>query len=296
MLNCLSTLLFLLIYRTHKIGGFITGKMAKYIFFISRILRGRAGRFLSRLPFADISLLIGGEIKGEWLVEEKSSVLDYSSTRAVFSFTWKRKWDIFLPPAGLTCIMFLVLDFIYDFEIEVVDGVPQTGGLIFGIAYFLSFFVPVILILFYIPLIWTLSDGEIKRYIYDTETKEITKVENVGESIRRLFNNIFGWGALLSIATFAVETDRLLREEQGQGTAKIDFLEVFVMAIIYFIVLALLVGPSMLILTHFYIKWFHEALIKYMRVGLVNEGVKYGTVQIADRPVDIVTEVMEKDM
>ncbi|MFX1512734.1 MAG: hypothetical protein ACFFCQ_09125, partial [Promethearchaeota archaeon] len=210
----------------------------------------------------------------------KASNLDYSSTRKVFSLVWRRKQDIFLPPVGLSCITFLALDYIYNFEIKVVDGQPQTGGVILAWAFLLSFIVPIILILLYIPLVWTLSDGEIKRYIQNTETKEITKVENVGESIRRIFNNIFGWGALLSIATYAVETDRLLKEEQGQVTERVNFFEVIVMAGVYFVILALLVGPSMLLLTHFYMKWFHVALTNYMRVGLVNEGVKYGTVQI----------------
>ncbi|MFX0115684.1 MAG: hypothetical protein ACFFB3_14135 [Candidatus Hodarchaeota archaeon] len=273
----LVALIFVLLYHTTPFARTVNSFLPRYVAFISSKIRGRWGRILGFGSF-----LLDADFEGRWMIEKNSTQIDLSSTRSALSFFWKRKWELIFPPAFLAALsaaaFFELIQFFSKETIEqwrtqaVATGENQVMAavLIFG------FIVPILAILFYYPLIWGISDAEVKRYVTDPKTGEVTAVMNVGESLRKAFNALAGGGSLAAIAGWIF----FIQEQEETGFLAFLFWEFLIL-----LVLAIILLPAMVLLLFFYMNLFHGALVNYIRISLKNQGIPFGTFQF--NPIDL---------
>ncbi|MHA2231204.1 MAG: hypothetical protein ACXAB4_01765 [Candidatus Hodarchaeales archaeon] len=264
-------LVFILLYHTTPFARVVNSFLPRYVNFISSRIRGRWGRILGVG-----SSLLDANFEGYWMIEENSTQIDLSSTRSTLAFFWKRKWDLILPPAFLAAVSAaLVIELVKFFSEETIEkwkteAVLYGGNPVIALVLLFGFIVPIIAILFYYPLIWGISDAEVKRYVIDNKTGEVTLVMNVGENLKRIFNAFAGGGSIAAVASWV---------NYIQGEEEMTFLGFLVVEFLIILILALTLLPAMVLLLFFYVNLFHGALVNFIRIGLKNEGIPFGTFQ-----------------
>ncbi|MHA2503864.1 MAG: hypothetical protein ACXAE3_13475 [Candidatus Kariarchaeaceae archaeon] len=164
-----------------------------------------------------------GLLSGEYYIEEDSMMLDMSESTGFFSiFGNGRLFSILVTPLAFVSVLFRFILKSIDYQaLENTDAIDFLGRFVQSVnllnptgndevaSYiFLGLIViaPIVLS-FILPLIWVISDAELKRasWSYDEVsedfTPEISDVENVGKSILNLFKVVLGVGAISSLAT-----------------------------------------------------------------------------------------------
>lgn len=265
----LFALIFILLYHTTPFARVVNSFLPRYVNFISSRMRGRWGKILGVGSF-----LLDANFEGHWMIEENSTQIDLSSTKKTLAFFWKRKWDLILPPAFLAAVSAAVaIELVKFFSEETIEkwkteAVLSGGNQVMALVLFFGFIVPIIAILFYYPLIWGMSDAEVKRYVIDNKTGEVTLIVNVGESLKRIFNAFAGGGSIAAVASWV---------NYIGGEEEMTFLNFLVMEFLIILILALALLPAMVLLLFFYVNLFHGALVNFIRIGLKNEGIPFGT-------------------
>ncbi len=276
MIPYLIAVVFILLYHVSPVARVINTIIPRYTLYTTSLIRGKFGKIIERGTF-----FLGEEIEGQWMIEQNSNTVDLSTVKATRRFFWSRKWDLILPPAFLCALSAaMVFEFINWRFPDIIDEWKQSStpegtstigmeALMLTVVLF-GFIIPILALLFFYPLIWGMSDAEVKRYVVDS-TGEILVVNNVGESLKNIFNNIAGWGSLAAVAAWMVTYSNEWQEEE------VGFTQFLLLQIMILIILAFILLPGMILLLFFYMNLFHGALVNYLRIGLKNEGVPFGT-------------------
>jgi hypothetical protein len=267
----LTALVFVLLYHTSPFARAVNAFLPRYVNFISSKMRGRWGKILGVGSF-----LLDADFEGRWMIEKDSTQIDLSSNRATLSFFWKRRWDLLFPPAFLAAIsaaaFFELVQFFSKRLIEQwkTEAVATGGNQVMAIVLLMGFIVPIIAILFYYPLVWGMSDAEVKRYVINDATGEVVSIINVGANLKKIFNAVAGGGSLAAVAGWVFYI--------GEGE-EAGFLVFLLMEFLIILVLAMILLPAMVLLLFFYMNLFHAALVNFIRIGLKNQGIPFGTFQ-----------------
>lgn len=187
---------------TTPIRGFIfvrwvTTKLAKFL------VTNMAGTKLNAVPL----------FSGEYYVEEKAEILDMQSATSFFTiFGSGRAFSIFIIPIAIISLLLRYTIFDVNGSVSATNTVNQESILLTfrnlmaanSIIYFLAIFIFIpILIAAILPLIFVLSDAEIKRATWDAEKgeNEIHNVENLGKTLSNVIKLVIGIGSITSLAS-----------------------------------------------------------------------------------------------
>lgn len=172
-------------FRITRLGG------KKWTYNILRLLRGRLGRWVSKIPFFDFG--------GDWYIEQQSvDVIDFTAIRPSLSELFTERWyDILVFPPLLSSILFNI------FRV-VAKNTDETG-----IFLYIPLFSPIVLFLLtlYYPLVWTYDEGGVKKMVVGHQG-DIVSIKPLGTIIRDGLSVIIGFSGIISIGASAVEVTR----------------------------------------------------------------------------------------
>ncbi len=244
---------FLVLLQSTRLGG----GSVKWTYFLLRLLRGRFGRLVSKIPFFDFG--------GDWYIEEMGvNDINLSTTRSTFSELFsERFYDLLIFPPLLASILVNIFLFRIPFEDK-------------GAALITTPFVAPIVLLFlvlYYPVIWGFNEGGFKKIKLGPQG-DIVSVKPLGTVIRDGLGIIVGFSGIVSISSFGVDVVRSFAyDQQVQGNvvfAGIAFdwfglILLILMAVGLFLILlsASVVGASLIGLQ--YLQNAHISSIKYLR-------------------------------
>jgi hypothetical protein len=213
---------------------------------------------------------------GDYYFEQNSRVLDMSDSFGFFEIFRSGRWfTIFLLP--LAAISFIFTQILNQIEEE---GEPLTrttfleelsfdnqeaifaqsaGSLIFYLVILLPVLISIIL-----PLMWVLKDSELKRTTWEQdvgggERKEISSVEDLGQTLNRIFGLFLGLSTITGLSS--ITRDLVNRD----ASAADIYIIVFIMVIIG----AILVLPGTLFMAYRYFSLGdHASGVNYLRYNL----------------------------
>ncbi|MFW9993711.1 MAG: hypothetical protein ACFFD4_16815 [Candidatus Odinarchaeota archaeon] len=190
--TAMITAFFFMGLRISRMAG---GK--RFSYFLLKLLKGRFGRVLNRVPFFDFS--------GDWFIEESFvDVIDLSTIRSASTELFKDRWyDILLFPTLFASIM--VNLFLAGFTFEQKETALFITPL----------FAPVVLIIlaFYYPAVWGFDEGGIKKIELGPQG-DIISVKSLGNIIRDGLGILIGFSGIISVASFGVDVVRSFAYDQ----------------------------------------------------------------------------------
>jgi hypothetical protein len=247
-----TAFIFAILQRTRLGGG-----STKWTYLLLRLLRGRFGRVVSKIPFFDFG--------GDWYIEEGLvNDINLSTTRSTFSELFSERWyDLLVFPPLLASIIINLLLLRIPFE--------DKGAALLTT----PFVAPVVLVflVLYYPIIWSFNEGGFKKIELGPQG-DIISVKPLGNIIRDGLGIIVGFSGIVSVSSFGVDVVRSFAYDQtAQGNvvfAGIAFdwfglLLLILMAVGIFLILlsSSIVGASLIGLQ--YLQNNHVSNIKYLR-------------------------------
>lgn len=243
----------LAILQSTRLGG----GSVKWTYFLLRLLRGRFGKLVSKIPFFDFG--------GDWFIEEMGvNDINLSTTRSTFSELFsERYYDLLIFPPLLASIIINLFLLRIPFEDK-------------GAALVTTPFVAPVVLLFlvlYYPVIWGFNEGGFKKIELGSQG-DIISVKPLGNVIRDGLGIIVGFSGIVSVSSFGVDVVRsFAHDQQVQGNVVFagiafdwfGFLLLILMAVGIFLILlsASIVGASLIGLQ--YLQNNHISNIKYLR-------------------------------
>jgi hypothetical protein len=174
---------FLIITRLTKVIG---GKFWTYL--LLKSLNGKLGKLLSLIPIFDF--------QGYFYVEERFvNVINLSSVGATLKELYKQRWyDMLFFPTALAAILtiFFVQNYPGEDKIQALTLSPLLSPIV------------LILLLFYIPIIWSFDEGRFKR-MQVSDQGDIIAVRPLGKILRDGLGIVIGFSGILSLGALAVE-------------------------------------------------------------------------------------------
>lgn len=169
----------------------------RWTYFLLRLLRGKFGRIISKIPFFDFG--------GDWYIEESFvNEINLSTTRSTLSELFSERWyDLLVFPPLLASIIINLLLLRIPFE--------NKGAALFTT----PFVAPLVLVIlvFYYPVIWSFNEGGFKKIEIGPQG-DIVVVKPLGNVIRAGLGIIVGFSGIVSVSSFGVEVARSLAYEQ----------------------------------------------------------------------------------
>lgn len=233
------------------------GNSTKWTYILLRLLRGRFGKLVSKIPLFDFG--------GDWYIEEGFvNDINLSTTRSTFSELFSERWyDLLVFPPLLASIIINLLLLRIPFE--------DKAAALFS-APFVSPIVLFLLILYY-PVIWSFNEAGFKKIQLGPQG-DIISVKPIGNIIRDGLGIIIGFSGIISVSSFGVDVVRSYAYDQtARGNvvfAGISFdwfglLLLILMAVGIFLILlsSSIVGASLIGLQ--YLQNNHVNNIKHLR-------------------------------
>ncbi|MHA2275095.1 MAG: hypothetical protein ACXAC2_04980 [Candidatus Kariarchaeaceae archaeon] len=231
---------------------------------------------------------------GDYYFEQNSRVVDMSDTFGFFEIFKSGRWfTIFLLP--LAAISFIFTQILSSVDSTTSDQgepldtnsflkelsfnkqtsgdtifVQSSGALIFYVILLLPILISILL-----PLMWVLKDSELKRTTWEQdegggERKEISGVEDLGQTLNRIFGLFLGLSTITGLSSI---TRRLVDRDASQA-------DVYIIVFIMMIIGALLVLPGTLFMAYRYFSLGdHQLGVNYLRYNLAkSENIGVGTI------------------
>ncbi|MFX0087243.1 MAG: hypothetical protein ACFFAU_16455 [Candidatus Hodarchaeota archaeon] len=177
------TAFILIVTRLTKV---FSGKYWTYLLF--KALNGKLGKLLSYIPIFDFA--------GYFYVEERFvNVINLSSIGATMKELYKQRWyDMLFFPTALAAILtiFFVQNYPSEDKIQALTLSPLLSPIV------------LILLLFYMPIIWSFDEGRFKR-MQVSDQGDIIAVRPLGKILRDGLGIVIGFSGILSLGALAVE-------------------------------------------------------------------------------------------
>ena len=236
--------------------------------FYIRLASGRIGSLMSLTMVFDFS--------GDWLVEQKGrEEIDLTNWRKMFSELFKeRAVDVFVLPALIAIFLLVILakfininpDLLYYGNLSTVD----FSGIIVAI-------VVIFLVCFYIPSMWILKDGDIKKVNYN-KNGDIDYVRHISTSYKQGYSAFIGLSAILGFGKFA--QDAIIATEQQYSSEHIFLSQTITNTALIYLASYIYAFGFFLVMVSWLIPGVTLTLIRYIR----NHGKN--TVQIRKKVVE----------
>ena len=221
--------------------------------FYIRIASGKIGSLLSLTMVFDFS--------GDWLVEQKGrNEIDLTNWRKMFIELFiDRAVDVFILPALLGIFLLVLLakvitinpDLLYYGNLSTVD----FSGI--GVA-----IVVIFLMCFYIPSMWILKDGDIKKINYNKHG-DIDYVRYISTSYKQGISAFISISAILGFGKFA--QDAIVATEQQYSLHGISMPSTITNTALFYLASYLYAFGFFLVLASWLIPGLSLVMIRYMR-------------------------------
>jgi hypothetical protein len=242
-----------------------------------KLASGRIGSLLSLTLIFDFA--------GDWMVEQKTrEEINLKDWRGMFSELVKeRAVDVIAFPALVSIFILVIVSKIVDLNPNnlIFNEIPAIDFAAISVGFFV-----VLLLCFYIPSMWILADGEIKKINFG-KTGDVDYVFHVASSYKQGLATFIGFSGFVGFGKLAVQalvkTEQSLQSE-GLGTnvtastadTILIYLATYVYALGFFLIMAswLLPGISLAMLRYMksHGKYVAQTREKVVIKGICREG------------------------
>jgi hypothetical protein len=245
-----------------------------------RIASGKIGNLIGLIPLFDFG--------GDWVVETKAKEeINLSTGRGMYKeLVAERGGDIVIFSALLGSFLLVILEKISLISLDPsvfhkVLSVNLNEGDFFAI---ITGFISIFLLCLYIPSMWILKDGEVKKIIFDEEN-DIKNVTNVATTYRQGFSLFIGFSGLIGIGNIAVEWVKAHIPNAVSNSSILEYIAVYAYAISFFLIMASIILPGICLTMIRYMKK-HEEFILSTRQNLIKNNVaKSGTISFGETSI-----------
>ncbi len=275
---CILTAFILIIFRIVRLIG---GRYWTYM--VLKMLNGKTGRLISLIPVFDFD--------GENYIEESFvNIINLSSVRSTIGELYRqRAYDILFFPTALAAIFTIVFvqNSPFDDKVTALIWSPILSPIV------------LLVLLFYIPVIWSFNEGGFKR-IQSSPQGDLVAVKPLGKILRDGLGIIIGFSGIISLGALAVD---ITESFAGQATSSEGIqvagfsLDLFSITLLIFwtiglfliLLASVLVGASLIAVS--YLQSSHLHTIKELRERSEKDNVisNFGSLSTQFKPKGIET-------